>query len=68
MNNTRARELGVQFRDSSQRLSENFLPNVLANVLADEPLGSFGEGHLIREAAFEKHTNGRMFMHVGGRN
>src|SRR6516164_2642589 len=50
--------------DSSQRLSENFLPN----MLADEPLGSFGEGHLIREAAFEKHPNGRMVMHVGGRN
>ena len=43
---------------------ENFLPN----VLPDERLGSFREGHLIREAAFEKHSNSRMFMHVGGRN
>ena len=51
--------------ESSQHLHENFLSHMLMNVLADKPLGSFGEGNLIREAALEKHPNGRMFMHVG---
>jgi hypothetical protein len=39
---------------------ENFLPN----VLPDERLGSFREGHLIREAAFEKHANSRMVKRI----
>ena len=37
-------------------------------MLADEPLGSFHEGHLIREAAFEKHRDSRVVKHVGGRD
>jgi len=48
-----------------QEISENGSgENLLAKVLADEPLSSFCKRHLIRKTAFEKHPDGRMIQRV----